>query len=54
MFTDGEKDYVKAATAWTIGQIGKHSSEHVLHLTNQNGLTLLLEAHLDRYASEDL
>jgi hypothetical protein len=54
VFTDSEKDYVKAASTWTIGQIEKYSSEHALHLTNQNGLTLLLEAHLDRNASDDL
>jgi hypothetical protein len=24
VFTDSEKDYEKAASAWTIGQIGKH------------------------------
>jgi hypothetical protein len=54
VFTDSVKDYVKAASAWTIGQIGKHSSEHALHLINQNGLMQLHEAHLDRYASHDL
>jgi hypothetical protein len=53
-FTDREKGYVNAVSAWTIGQIGKHSSEHALHLIYQNGLTQLHEAHLDRHASHDL
>jgi hypothetical protein len=44
VITDSEKDYMKAGSAWTIGQIGKQSSEHVLHLTYQNGITLLHEA----------
>jgi HEAT repeat protein len=38
---------VMTAAAWAIGQIGKHSPEHALKLTNLNALFLLLDAHND-------
>ncbi|KAH0789944.1 Sperm-associated antigen 6 [Histomonas meleagridis] len=54
VFVSSKLDYVKAAAAWTLGQLGKHSPEHASTLTSLNALSLLLDAHNDKNASEDL
>jgi 3-methyladenine DNA glycosylase AlkD len=46
--------YVMTAAAWAIGQLGKHSPEHAQKLTKLNALSLLLDAHNDPQAPEDL
>ncbi|KAL9655738.1 hypothetical protein ABK040_004967 [Willaertia magna] len=47
-------DHVRAAAAWSLGQIGRHSSEHARAIAEANILTLLNEAFLDDRASDDL
>ncbi|KAF0984456.1 hypothetical protein FDP41_000355 [Naegleria fowleri] len=47
-------DHLRAAAAWSLGQIGRHSSEHAKAVAEANILTLLNEAFLDDKASEDL
>ena len=37
------EDHILAVTAWTIGQIGKHSSEHAKAVAAANILSKLLE-----------
>ncbi|XP_067213594.1 sperm-associated antigen 6-like [Linepithema humile] len=48
------EDHILAVTAWTIGQIGKHSSEHAKAVAVANILSKLLELHNDPKSSEDL
>jgi hypothetical protein len=51
---DEPEDCVKAAAAWTLGQIGKHSSEHARALAENEVLRRLLAVHLHGESSEDL
>ncbi|XP_029005143.1 sperm-associated antigen 6 [Betta splendens] len=46
--------HVKAATAWSIGQIGRHTPEHAAAVTRANLLPKLLELYVDAASSEDL
>lgn len=45
---------VRAATAWALGQMGKHSPDHASKLTKFNVLELLLAAYLDATATEEV
>jgi len=54
VFTTAKLDHVKSSAAWTLGQLGKHSSETASKLASLNVLALLLEAHNSKEASEDL
>lgn len=46
--------HLKAATAWSIGQIGHHSPEHAKAVTAANLLPKLLQLYMDAGSSEDL
>lgn len=48
------EDYVKAACAWALGQIGRHTPEHAKAVATANVLPRLLECYLRSDASEDL
>jgi len=48
------EDHIKAAAAWALGQIGRHSTDHSRALAEQNIPKLLLAAYIDDQSSEDL
>jgi hypothetical protein len=54
VFVTAKQAHVKSAAAWTLGQLGKHSPEQAGNLTSLNVLALLLQAHNDPNAGEDL
>lgn len=49
-----QSDHVKAAAAWALGQIGRHSSDHAKDVAEANVLKKLLTAYLSDKSSEDL
>ncbi|XP_010733461.3 sperm-associated antigen 6 [Larimichthys crocea] len=50
-----ESDHtMKAATVWSIGQIGHHTPEHARAVATANLLPKLLELYMDASSSEDL
>lgn len=48
------EDHIIAATAWSLGQIGCHTSEHAKTVVLSNVLPKLLELYMDTSSSEDL
>ena len=46
--------HIRAATAWSLGQIGRHTSEHAKAVAMSNVLHRLLELYMDTSSSEDL
>lgn len=46
--------HIKAATAWSIGQIGHHTPEHAKAVATSNLLPKLLLLYMDASSSEDL
>lgn len=46
--------HIRAATAWSIGQMGRHTSEHAKAVATSNVLHRLLELYMDTSSSEDL
>ncbi|KAM4606253.1 sperm-associated antigen 6 [Polymixia lowei] len=48
------EDHIKAATAWAIGQIGRHTPEHARAVATAGLLPRLLELYMDANSSEDL
>merc|ERR1711981_1214552 len=50
----GPEDHVKAAAAWSLGQIGRHSADHVRALAEADCLRRLLAVYLHPDSSEDL
>jgi len=48
------EDHVKAAAAWSLGQIGRHSSDHARALAEADVLRRLLAVYLHPDSSEDL
>lgn len=48
------EDYIKAAAAWALGQLGRHTPEHAKAVAASNVLPRLLECYLMNEASEDL
>ena len=48
------EDHVLAATAWSLGQIGRHTPEHAKAVATSNVLPRLLDLHLRQDSSEDL
>ncbi|XP_068438040.1 sperm-associated antigen 6 [Clinocottus analis] len=46
--------HIKAATAWSIGQIGHHTPEHAKAVATSELLPKLMELYLDTSSSEDL
>lgn len=49
-----KEDHLKAATAWSLGQIGRHTPEHAKAVALANVLPKLLESYLRNDSSEDL
>lgn len=52
--TEEREDHIIAATAWSLGQIGCHTSEHAKAVVLSNVLPKLLELYMDTSSSEDL
>eukprot|EP00736_Rhodelphis_marinus_P001581 Rmarinus@m.2484 len=48
------EDHVRAAAAWSVGQIGRHSVDHVKAVADMNLLPKLLALHLDPDSTDDL
>ena len=48
------EDHLKAAAAWSLGQIGRHTPEHAKAVALANVLPKLLECYLKPESSEDL
>ncbi|XP_017672760.1 PREDICTED: sperm-associated antigen 6 isoform X2 [Lepidothrix coronata] len=48
------EDHIKAAAAWALGQIGRHTAEHARHVAGANVLPTLLDIYVDTRSSEDL
>ncbi|XP_012283580.1 sperm-associated antigen 6, partial [Orussus abietinus] len=51
---DETEDHMRAVTAWAIGQIGKHTSEHAKAIALANIFPVLLKMYSDPRSSEDL
>lgn len=49
-----QEDHIKAACAWSFGQIGQHSSGKAQALAEAEILPILLENYMDDSASDDL
>ena len=47
-------DHIQAATAWALGQIGRHTPEHAKAVAVANVLPKLLTCYLRPDVSEDL
>lgn len=54
VFTEEPEDHIKAAAAWALGQIGRHTPEHAKAVAVANVLPKLLSSYLSPDASEDL
>ncbi|XP_041817689.1 sperm-associated antigen 6 [Chelmon rostratus] len=52
--SEESEHHIKAATAWSIGQIGHHTPEHAKAVSTANLLPRLLELYMDASSSEDL
>lgn len=52
--SEEEEDHIQAATAWALGQIGRHTPEHAKAIAQANVLPILLKLHLAPGTSEDL
>lgn len=52
--TEEREDHIIAATAWSLGQIGCHTSEHAKTVVLSNVLPKMLELYMDTSSSEDL
>merc|ERR1711881_472903 len=48
------EDHLKAAAAWSLGQIGRHTPDHARALAEADCLRLLLAVYLHQDSSEDL
>lgn len=48
------QDYVRAAAAWAIGHIGRHTPEHAKHVADANIFPVLSQIASDPSANEDL
>ena len=49
-----KEDHLRAAAAWSLGQIGRHTPEHAKAVALANVLPKLLESYLRNDSSEDL
>lgn len=45
---------MQAATAWTLGQIGRHTPEHAKAIAEAGILQILLDCYLQMNACEEL
>lgn len=52
--TEEHEHHIRAATAWSIGQIGHHTPEHAKAVGAARLLPKLLEIYMDASSSEDL
>jgi hypothetical protein len=52
--SEEKEDHLKAAAAWALGQIGRHTPEHAKAVALANVLPKLLEWYLKAESSEDL
>lgn len=48
------EDHIKAASAWSLGQLGRHTSEHARALAQADVFRRLIDAYKDPKSSEDL
>ncbi|XP_025786764.1 sperm-associated antigen 6 [Puma concolor] len=48
------EDHIKAAAAWALGQIGRHTPEHARAVAVTNTLPVLLSLYMSTESSEDL
>lgn len=48
------EDYIKAAAAWSLGQLGRHTPDHAKALAQADVFRKLIEAYADDRSSEDL
>ena len=48
------EDHIRAATAWALGQIGRHSPDHAAAVAEANGLPKMLALYTTEEGSEDL
>lgn len=46
------EDHLKAAAAWALGQMGRHSPDHARSLAEGDVLSQLLAVYLDKHGSE--
>lgn len=49
-----QEDHIKAAAAWSLGQIGSHSAEHAKELAEKDVLSRLLAVMMLEESSDDL
>lgn len=49
-----QQDYVRAAAAWALGQIGRHTPEHAKHVADANVFPTLVTISGDETLSQDL
>ncbi|XP_014283991.1 sperm-associated antigen 6-like isoform X2 [Halyomorpha halys] len=47
-------DHIKSAVVWTLGQIGKHTPEHVERMSQQHIFLVILKLYTSPESSEDL
>ena len=52
--SEEDDDHILAASAWALGQIGRHSAEHAKSVASTNVLPQLLKLYLSPGSSEDL
>lgn len=48
------EDHLKSATAWTLGQVGRHTPDHAKSVADTGALATLVSLEGDAAASEDL
>lgn len=48
------EDHIKAAAAWSLGQLGRHSADHAKAVADENVLPKLLAVYLSPNSSDDL
>mmetsp|Transcript_55147 Transcript_55147/g.120632 ORF Transcript_55147/g.120632 Transcript_55147/m.120632 type:complete len:263 (+) Transcript_55147:2-790(+) len=48
------EDHIKAAAAWSLGQVGRHTPEHAQAIANNDVLRRLLAVYMSVDSSEDL
>jgi len=49
-----QEDHIRAAAAWSLGHVGRHTSDHAKAVTDAHVLPRLLERYLDEASSDDL
>ncbi len=52
--SEESEEHILAATAWALGQIGRHTPEHAKAIAQANVLPRLLELYLTSDRAEDL